>query len=282
MMVRCQSMMMVLMLLMLGGHSASAHTLWLFSSSYLVELSGEDHIGPHPFSILYGWGHQMPVDDQLSKQQVDRMVVSVAGGPVEQLEPGPENAYLTTGVKPTTPGVYVIGAGLKPYLFTRYHDGDQVRFEFVGKDGIPDGVDVITSRYTTQFAKTIVNVGSAKPEDAPDQQLGFDVEIVLGAHPSAMKPNDDMPFTIYFHGQPLDPHGHAVVVELRRLGFAGVSAVTIDDQGHGLVGIPDTGVYQLLVAIEENGTPEMLKQSDGTRLSCTSTFACTQGINFNE
>lgn len=256
----------------------SAHTLWLFSTSYLIDMQGEDHDGPHPFSILYGWGHAMPVDDQVLRNQVDRMVLATPDGVVTPIELGPEGGFLATAITPEKAGRYVIGAALKPYTFTRFHDGDRVRFEFIGKDGVPDGAEVITSRFTHQFAKTVVSVGDTTGL-AVDRELGFDLEIILQADPTTLVAGSPMPFTVKYHGAPLQRGEHAVVATLTRLGFAGETALTIDNDGTGVVIIPDTGVYQILVAVEEAATPEQLQQADGVRYASSTTFSCTTGLS---
>ncbi len=254
-----------------------AHTLWLFSTSYLIDMQGEDHDGPHPFSILYGWGHAMPVDDQLSRAQVDRMVLATPDGGINVLEPGPEGGFLAAQVTPEATGRYIIGAALKPYTFTRFHDGDRVRFERIGKDAVPEGVEILTSRFTHHFAKTVVSVGDTTGM-AVDRVLGFDLEILLETDPATLVAGSTMPFSVLFHGKPLVRREYPIVVTLTRLGFAGETDLSIDGDGRGVIVIPDTGVYQILVAVEETATAEQLTQADRVRYSSTTTFACTAGL----
>lgn len=255
----------------------SAHTLWLFSTNYLRELPVDD-TGPQPFSILYGWGHAMPVDEQLTRAQVDRMMLATPAGDIVALEPGPEGGFLATQVTPDAPGRYVIGAVLKPYLFTRFHDGDRVRFEFMGKNGVPEGAEVLTSRFTHHFAKTVVSVGDTAGM-AADRALGFDLEILLGADPTTLVAGGTMPFTVLFHGKPLVRSDYPIVATLTRLGFAGATELSIDGEGRGVIVIPDTGVYQILIAVEEAATAAQLAEADRVRYSSTLTFACSAGLH---
>jgi len=255
-----------------------AHTLWLFSSSYIIDMQGDDHDTPHPFSILYGWGHSMPVDDQLLRTQVDHMIICAPDGVVTPLEPGPEGGYLATQIAPTVAGRYVAGAALKPYLFTSFHDGDRTKFLLVGKDGIPEGVEVITSRRTNQFAKTVVSVGDTTGMPA-DHELGLELEVILQADPTTMLAGSTMPFLVKFRNEPLHVKTYSVVVKMTRLGFAGDTEITLGTDGKASAILPDTGVYQIAVALEEAVSAEELQDIDGVRYSSTTTFACTAGLS---
>jgi|GEM_PF-7092590 len=255
-----------------------AHTLWLFSSSYIIDMQGEDHDTPHPFSILYGWGHSMPVDDQLTRAQVDRMLICGPDGVVTPLEPGPQGGYLATQIAPTVAGRYVAGAALKPYIYTSFHDGDRTKFLLVGKDGIPEGVEVITSRRTNQFAKTVVSVGDTTGMPA-DQEMGLELEVILLADPTTMVAGSTMPFLVKFRNEPLPVKTYSVTVKMTRLGFTGDTEITLGNDGKGSAILPDTGVYQIAVALEEAVSAEELQDIDGVRYSSTTTFACTAGLS---
>ncbi len=174
-----------------------AHTVWINATDY--SPSFYDKFGART-KAYFGYGHRYPVDDFLPAGHLTDFVMFGPNDERTLLDFENASGFLETTLHFKQPGQYIVAASLKPGFYTMYMENNDIRHKIGPKTGLEG---VILSNYYEQYAKSLINVGSADGETFL-KSVGHRLEIVPQTNPQILKGNggDVLSIRVLFNGEP--------------------------------------------------------------------------------
>jgi uncharacterized GH25 family protein len=186
----------LLLLSLLFTIPVSAHDFWIEPSTFRPAPGGRVAVRLRVGQGLLG----DPVPRE--PQRIERF--AAVGGMGEMGVPGVPGMDPAGFVSPSSPGLLWI-------VYDSGHESvqlDSAKFDsYLGEEGLerirklhkPGPVKEIYSR----CAKSLLSVG-AGPGAGYDRVLGLELELVAEKNPYALKPGEELPLRLLYHGKPLD------------------------------------------------------------------------------
>jgi len=254
---------------------AGAHHVWLNATRYALESVKEN---PKAKTILYfGWGDYFPAHDFLREGQIQRLFLRSPDGAIQELKT-PNAGFNETPIEFTQDGIYVAAASLEPkFVADVWRDG-KMEVILKPKDELPQGAEILESKYGLQFAKAIVTVGQPDPKDATFlQPVGHDLEIIPLVNPRTLREGDYFPFKLLFKGEALKAPQADPKIYATYAGFStgkGVFASTAELSKGGIVRLKLVryGVWQIHVEYSMPPPSEMAQKADKVEYKASLTF----------
>lgn len=222
--------------------SALAHDFWLQPAMFTAPVASAV-----PITILVGHGAAR----QRWAVSIDRVVrfddVTAAGTQDRRSELHPDSGAQDALLSFTTPGTHII------VLETNHAFSElpSIRFNaYLTDEGLTPALDFRTRGQLTDApgretysrrAKALIQVGPAGVAPKVTRPVGLTLEIVPLANPYTLKPTDDLPVQILFHGKPLS----GALVKLTNLDFdqRPLAVQRSDARGQAVFKVPHQGKW---------------------------------------
>ena len=173
---------------------ASPHALWLNATDYYPEIiSSEDGART---KVYFGWGHEYPVSDFLSAEELSEFNLITPEGEIKRLQPG-QGGFLATELTLSEKGTNIVAASLKPGFYTMYMEKGEMHHTSAPKTGLSR---VIMSRRFEQYAKALIDAGGSS--EVYGEPVGHTLEIIHLENTSGLKVGDYLPVQVLFKGRP--------------------------------------------------------------------------------
>ena len=173
---------------------ASPHSMWLNATDYYPEIHSPEY-GART-NVYFGWGHEYPVSDFLSAEELSEFNFITPKGEIKRLQPGP-GGFLATELSFFEKGTCIVAASLKPGFYTMYMENGEIHHKSAPKTGLSW---VIMSRRFEQYAKALINVGGSG--EVSGEPIGHTLEIIHLENTSDLKVGDYLPVQVLFKGRP--------------------------------------------------------------------------------
>ncbi len=176
-----------------------SHSMWINITDYYPEI----HNGELTYTKLYlGWGHHFPVDDFLSKNQLQSFLLIDPDSKKKNINPDVNGGFLETVLKLNKKGSWIVSAASNPGFYTMYLDSKNEMHHKIGPKTDVKG-RVIMSLYYEQFAKTIICVGDENNKSF-SKPIGHKLEIIPLENPIYLKGcgGHFLPVKVLFNGKP--------------------------------------------------------------------------------
>jgi uncharacterized GH25 family protein len=216
-----------------------AHDFWIEPSTFRPAPGGRVAVRLRVGQGLVG--DPMPRDPG----RIERF--ATVGGQGEAAVPGVPGMDPAGWVSPSSPGLLWI-------VYDSGHDSvqlDAAKFDkYLGDEGLerirklrgshPSNTDPVTDMYS-RCAKSLLSVGTG-PATGYDKVLGLELELVAEKNPYALKPGEELPLRLLYHGKPLEgallaaiPKGAPDAKTSARSDRQGRAALRLDRPGLWLV-----------------------------------------------
>ncbi len=173
---------------------ASPHALWLNATDYYPEFYSSEY-GSRT-KVYFGWGHDYPVSDFLSAEELGEFNLITPKGEIKRLQPG-QGGFLATELTFSEKGTYIVSASLNPGFYTMYMEKGEMHHKGAPKTGLSR---VIMSRRFEQYAKALITVGVSS--EVSGEPVGHTLEIIQLENTSGLKVGDYLPVQVLFKGRP--------------------------------------------------------------------------------
>ncbi len=177
---------------------ASAHTTWIQSTCYRLQEPGATR-------VFLNWGHYLPIDDPISHEQIENIVLHTPDGRHVAQTVKSGTSYHPTILKLDKPGSYIAAFETKPGYYTMYigRSDKEVHHKLASMNEVVGEADkIIHSVYFSQFGKVLLDVCSG--DDTALKPIGHVLEIVPETHPAGLAPGDTFRFRVLRDGKPLE------------------------------------------------------------------------------
>ena len=244
--------------------TASPHSLWLNATDYYPEIHSSEY-GART-KVYFGWGHEYPVSDFLSAEELSEFSLITPEGVIEGLQPG-QGGFLATELTLSEKGTNIVAASLKPGFYTMYIEKGEIHHKGAPKTGLSR---VIMSRRFEQYAKALINVGSSS--EVFGEPVGHTLEIIHLENTFSLKVGDYLPVQVLFKGRPaMFCHVYGT--------YAGFStdddfafATMTDSEGKAKIRILHHGPWMLKARKKIPAPDELEDKCDELSYSATLTF----------
>ncbi|MBU0608119.1 MAG: DUF4198 domain-containing protein [Armatimonadetes bacterium] len=175
---------------------ACAHDWYIQAVDYALP-------GPGAATIYQGWGHKVPLDDELAGEKIAHLRLLAPGGARTDLKVAPGRSFHVMSVPLDAPGVYTVTGESVPGYYQIYRDrAGKVHHTVLPLDEVKDVGQVFFSCRAFQSPKTYLVVGDAKGASAP-APVASGLEIVLDQLPNALRAGDRLSFRLLMDGKPV-------------------------------------------------------------------------------
>ncbi|MEW6500912.1 MAG: DUF4198 domain-containing protein [Thermodesulfobacteriota bacterium] len=212
--------------------TAQAHSSW-------IEVEQPPPAAKTAPAIRLGWGHTLPAEEFLKKEDVEELFILSASGEKIPLIPKSATEFAVRGELAT--GSHLVAGQRKPGFYTKTTEGGRRQ----SKKGLANAV---RCSWSTMSMKSVVNVGAGN--GAVERVVGQPLEIVPLADPAALKAGDTLPVRVLFRGKPLRGEIEAVSVGLADTKESEAGRLTTDQAGIGRLRLAAPGVWLLKVRHE--------------------------------
>ncbi|MDR2406454.1 MAG: DUF4198 domain-containing protein [Deltaproteobacteria bacterium] len=180
-----------------------------------------------PLKLNVGYGHNFPAFEAIPDEELPYFQVKLLGQSGElPITASSSPNYQWTSKDPAQAGAYLFISDVKPIFWSQTPDGWVMKPKNEAKGATSCG-------YTIENAKGIINVGAPATSDLIGKPAGLPLEIVPKVNPSAVKPGDKVPLTVYLDGKPAP----GVKVEGR---FAGYDQLVGSPEARAFVSVSDS------------------------------------------
>jgi uncharacterized GH25 family protein len=196
---------LTLTFLTIGGVTAAAHEMKVFSSRHALPEAGKA-------TIFLSWGHRVPVDELVDAAPIERYDLIAPGGGVTALKK--DGASLqANAVELKDDGVYTAAVTRKSSVYTYVLGDDDERQLKRGPKTEHTKANIESATRYQQAGKALIVVGKAG--NAVPKPVGLSVEINPLDGPAKWTTNSDIRFQIVLDGKPVP----TAEVQARNTGF---------------------------------------------------------------
>lgn len=196
---------LTLTFLTIGGGTAAAHEMKVFSSRHALPEAGKA-------TIFLSWGHRVPVDELVDAAPIERYDLIAPGGGVTALKK--DGASLqANAVELKDDGVYTAAVTRKSSVYTYVLGDDDERQLKRGPKTEHTKANIESATRYQQAGKALIVVGKAG--NAVPKPVGLSVEINPLDGPAKWTTNSDIRFQIVLDGKPVP----TAEVQARNTGF---------------------------------------------------------------
>ncbi len=192
------------MLLIIGifsACSAAAHSMYIQSGRYVVELGKSS-------PLFFCFGHHFPVDDGVRSKKLHNIRVMKPDGTSREIAIKDERTLHSYEVKYEIPGTYVLTAETNPGFFAMYIDKKgRKRHSLKPKHTwIDNAAEIESSMRSSQWTKTYVTC--EKPSEKFPAVIGLPLELVpVNEDFSALRQGETIELQVYADGKPYSGEG---------------------------------------------------------------------------
>lgn len=230
------------------GSIGEAHTLWINFTDYTPSFS--DRFGGK--SKLYmGWGHHFPVDSYVKSTDFKNITLLSPSGKHENITLE-TTGFAAAELRFKEEGLYLTAVTRKDAYNTAYMENGRIKQIKGTKEGLPD---VVSSTYSQQFAKALLQIGSGKTQNL-GYIFGHKLEIIPLTNPYEITNNRGgiMKVKVLFNGEPVQFKKVSAAYAGYDIGDKASCTASTDRNGVAELRIDHWGVWVAKVKLENQPT----------------------------